>query len=93
MANDIEETLSITAEQLASFLAATNAHISCECGVGIKTIALEPDGKPSINALEDPRDRDSENWFFWTLCESCMKADFYSAGHVMIHLRGKVDGQ
>lgn len=92
MANDTEETLNITAKQLASFLTAAKAHVACECG-GNKTIALEPDGKPSLNAFEDPRDRDTENWFFWTLCESCMKADFYSAGHVMIHLRGQVDGQ
>jgi len=88
---DVKGTLQITGDQFQHFLNEHGVSTACECGKGERKIAQEPDGRPSINALQDPRERDSENWFFWTVCTHCLKADFYSAGHIWMYLKSNSD--
>ncbi|WP_163032357.1 hypothetical protein [Pseudomonas viridiflava] len=82
----VDGTLEITFDELSDFLVSKGVSKACRCG-GEMTVAKELDGKPSLNAVDDPRDRDSENWFFWTVCSSCNRVDFYSAGHVWMQIR------
>lgn len=90
-ADGVTGTLSITGEQLENFLNENGITTICSCGKGERKIAQEPDGRPSLNALTDPRDRESENWFFWTVCTNCLRADFYSAGHIWMYLQSKAN--
>mgnify|MGYP000102843491 FL=1 len=91
--NSVQETLNITGDQLERFLTETGALDKCSCGHGVRKMAQEPDGRPSLNALQDPRDPDSENWFFWTVCTHCLRADFYSAGHIWLYLSGRYNAE
>lgn len=89
---DVEGTLQITADQFQEFLNEKGVTETCRCGAGRREIAQEPDGRPSLNAIADPRARQAENWFFWTLCSNCLRAEFYSAGHIWLYLKSKKNG-
>jgi len=91
--DDVLGTLNITGDQFQNFLNEREISSRCSCGKGDRKIAQEPDGRPSLNALTDPRDHSSENWFFWTVCTNCLRADFYSAGHIWMHLKSKANGK
>lgn len=83
----VDDTLAITMDQLEEFLREKGVDRKCSCGRGDHSISQESDGRPSLNAIEDPRDRKSENWYFWTVCTSCMKVTLYSAGHMVLFFR------
>lgn len=91
--NIVDATLALTSDQVGAYLTEVGASRVCDCGKGEHVISQEADGKPSLNVTTDPRDRNSENWFFWTVCSNCLKSTFYSAGHMVTRMKEKQSGE
>lgn len=87
--NIVNDTLAFDEHQVMDFVREFQIPMKCDCPDGEYDLALSPDKKPSLLAIENPRDNDAENWFFWLTCLCCGQSKMISAARVWTWIKDK----
>lgn len=87
--NLADETLAFTEEDINQFVQAFRIPLQCDCADGSFQVALNPDLKPALLSIPDPRDDEAANWFFWLTCICCGQTKMISAARVWTWMKDK----